>query len=80
MTVKLRKGIYWSDGVEFTADDLIYTVDTHKKTAGMTYTGQFQANVDTVTKTDNYTVVFKLLKVRILASTPTSPCAGAPAS
>ena len=23
MTVKLRKGIYWSDGVEFTADDLL---------------------------------------------------------
>lgn len=62
MTVKLRKGIYWSDGVEFTADDLIYTVDTHKKTAGMTYTGQFQANVDSMTKPDNYTVVFKLLK------------------
>jgi len=44
MTVKLRKGIYWSDGVEFTANDLIYTVDTHKKTTGMTYTGQFQRN------------------------------------
>src|SRR6185369_1425789 len=26
MTVKLRKGIYWSDGVEFTANDVIYTV------------------------------------------------------
>ena len=26
MTVKLRQGLYWSDGVEFTADDLIYTV------------------------------------------------------
>src|SRR5690349_23788601 len=24
MTVKLRKGIYWSDGVEFTADDVLY--------------------------------------------------------
>ena len=22
MTVKLRQGIYWSDGVEFTADDV----------------------------------------------------------
>ncbi len=62
MTVKLRKGIYWSDGVEFTADDLMYTVDTHKKTTGMTYTGQFQANVASMTKPDNYTVVFKLSK------------------
>src|SRR5712671_3748623 len=25
MTVKLRKGIFWSDGVEFGADDLVYT-------------------------------------------------------
>ncbi len=25
MTVKLRRGIYWSDGVEFTADDVVYT-------------------------------------------------------
>ena len=28
MTVKLREGIYWSDGVEFTADDVIFTVET----------------------------------------------------
>lgn len=26
MTVKLRDGIYWSDGVEFTSDDVVYTV------------------------------------------------------
>ena len=29
MTVKLRRGIYWSDGVEFTTDDVIYTIQTH---------------------------------------------------
>ena len=28
MTVKLRKGIFWSDGVEFTADDVVYTTET----------------------------------------------------
>jgi len=60
MTVKLRKGIYWSDGVEFTADDLIYTVDIQKKTAGMAYTGQFKQYVASMEKPDNYTVVFKL--------------------
>ena len=27
--VNLRQGIYWSDGVEFTADDVIYTLDTN---------------------------------------------------
>ena len=62
MTVKLRKGIYWSDGVEFTADDLIYTVDIQKKTPGMAYTGQFKQYVASMEKPDNYTVVFKLTK------------------
>src|SRR5215469_2353667 len=27
--VKLKQGIYWSDGVEFTADDVIYTLDAY---------------------------------------------------
>ena len=27
--IKLRPGVYWSDGVEFTADDVIYTLDTY---------------------------------------------------
>jgi len=26
---KLKEGIYWSDGVEFTADDVIYTLETN---------------------------------------------------
>lgn len=60
MTVKLRKGIYWSDGVEFTADDLIYTVEAQKNTPGLAYTGQFAKYVDHIDKPDNYTVVFHL--------------------
>jgi peptide/nickel transport system substrate-binding protein len=60
MTVKLRPGIFWSDGVEFTADDLIYTVDTQKNTPGMAYTGQFTKYVASMDKPDNYTVVFNL--------------------
>jgi peptide/nickel transport system substrate-binding protein len=27
--INLKSGIYWSDGVEFTADDVIYTLDTN---------------------------------------------------
>lgn len=26
--IKIRPGVYWSDGVEFTVDDIIYTLDT----------------------------------------------------
>ncbi len=62
MTVKLRKGIYWSDGVEFTADDVIATVEIQQKNKGMVYTDFFNVYVDSVTKTDDYTVVFKLKK------------------
>jgi peptide/nickel transport system substrate-binding protein len=29
--VKIRPGVYWSDGVEFTTDDIIYTLDTEFK-------------------------------------------------
>src|SRR5215207_8312278 len=35
MTVKLRQGIFWSDGKEFTADDVVFTTDTHLKTNGL---------------------------------------------
>ena len=28
MGVDLRDNIYWSDGVQFTADDVVYTIDT----------------------------------------------------
>ncbi len=27
--IKLKHGIYWSDGVEFTSDDVIYTLDAY---------------------------------------------------
>ena len=60
MTVKLREGIYWSDGVQFTADDLIYTVDIQKNTPGLAYTGQFSKYVASIEKTDDFTVVFNL--------------------
>lgn len=60
MTVKLREGIYWSDGVEFTAEDLVYTVETLKATAGMNYNGQFNKYVASVEMPDKYTVVFNL--------------------
>ncbi|MDR1445549.1 MAG: ABC transporter substrate-binding protein [Treponema sp.] len=56
LTVKLRSGIYWSDGVEFTADDLIYTIEAQMKTPGMAYTGPFNAYVNRVEKVNNYEV------------------------
>ena len=60
MTVNLRKGVYWSDGVEFTADDIVFTVETQKNHPGMVYSAFFDIFVDKVYKTDDYTVVFEL--------------------
>jgi peptide/nickel transport system substrate-binding protein len=38
--VALKQGIYWSDGTEFTADDVIYTLDTYFAGKGkLTYFG-----------------------------------------
>ncbi|MEO8526055.1 MAG: ABC transporter substrate-binding protein, partial [Caldimonas sp.] len=62
MTVKLRKGIYWSDGVEFTAADVVYTVDTHLNTKGLRWSAPIQVNVASISAPDPYTVVFKLKK------------------
>jgi peptide/nickel transport system substrate-binding protein len=60
MTVKLRPGTYWSDGVEFTADDVVFTAETHMNTDGMTRSASYQLNVESVEAPDPYTVVFNL--------------------
>ncbi|MDI3473421.1 MAG: peptide/nickel transport system substrate-binding protein [Thermotogaceae bacterium] len=60
MIVKLREGIYWSDGVEFTADDLIFTVEYLKAHEGLVWNADFNAYVDKVEKLDKYTVKFTL--------------------
>lgn len=60
MTVTLKEGIYWSDGVELTADDLVYTVQTQIDNPGMGWSAPFDVNVASVEATDRNTVVFKL--------------------
>src|SRR6516165_1126227 len=62
MTVKLRKGIFWSDGVEFTADDVVYTIQTHLKTNSLRWSAPVQINVAEISSPDPQTVVFKLKK------------------
>lgn len=62
MTVKLREGLFWSDGVEFSGDDLYYTVDTIMKNAGLAGNGLFTGNVDRMEQPDKSTVIFYLKK------------------
>jgi peptide/nickel transport system substrate-binding protein len=60
MTVNLRDGIYWSDGEKFDANDVVYTVETQKNTPGMTWSGQFSTQVESVDAPDDLTVHFVL--------------------
>ena len=63
MTVELRDNLYWSDGVQFTADDLIFTVETLIANPGLnaggwgTELGRFVASVD---KLSDFSVQFNL--------------------
>ncbi|GAH72257.1 unnamed protein product, partial [marine sediment metagenome] len=61
LTITLRQGIYWSDGVGFTADDVVYTIELLKATPGMNYNVQMQ-EVGSVSATGNYTVVIELVE------------------
>ncbi|MGQ9622184.1 MAG: ABC transporter substrate-binding protein [Candidatus Caldatribacteriaceae bacterium] len=60
MTVKLRQGLSWSDGVPITADDVIFTIDLHVRNASLLYHGPMAEFVEKAEKTDDYTVVVTL--------------------
>jgi len=62
LTIKLRKGIYWSDGVEFTADDVVYTIKVQLKYPGFMAHAMLKTWVEDVYAPDKYTVVIKLKK------------------
>ncbi|MCY3867499.1 MAG: ABC transporter substrate-binding protein, partial [Chloroflexi bacterium] len=63
MSVDLRDNIYWSDGVQFTADDLIFTVETLKANPDLNAYG-WSANLNksmaSVEKTGDFSVTFHL--------------------
>ena len=61
MTVNLREGIYWSDGVEFTAADVVYTVEAQIDNPGAVWSGAFSTQVESVEALDDRTVKFTLL-------------------
>ena len=63
LNVDLRDNIYWSDGVQFTADDLVYTVELLKATPELAQSGwsaEFNNTLESVEKTGDFSVQFNL--------------------
>lgn len=60
MTVYLRRGITWSDGHPFTADDVIFTVELLINNPGLVGHATLKQWVEKVEKIDDYTVKFYL--------------------
>ena len=54
--VKLREGVTWSDGVEFTAEDVAFTADMLLNTPELAYGAAFATTIKSMTAVDKYTL------------------------
>jgi len=60
VTIKLRDGVKWGDGVAFTAEDVAFTINMLKANAGLQYSSDFNKWVDATEVVDPLTVIFHL--------------------
>jgi peptide/nickel transport system substrate-binding protein len=60
LTIPLREGVLWSDGEPFTADDVVFTVETIKAHEGFNANSLMVDNVKSVSAPDANTVAFEL--------------------
>jgi peptide/nickel transport system substrate-binding protein len=60
LEIPLREGVTWSDGMPFTAADVVFTVETLMEYPGFNAHSFFNDNVASVSAPDDYTVFFEL--------------------
>ena len=60
LTVKIRDGVYWSDGEELTAEDVAFTVNLLRDAPGANYNATFALQVEGAEAVDKTTTVIKL--------------------
>jgi len=60
LTIKLKRGIYWSDGVEHTSEDWLYTLTKALTDPKHSFHPHASAWIENVSAPDKYTVVIKL--------------------
>jgi len=61
-TLKLRKGITWQDGMPFTADDIIFTIEMQTKNDKLEYHFYWVEWLESAVKVDDHTVKYNLKK------------------
>ena len=54
--IKLRQGVKWSDGVDFTADDVVFTMEMLIAHPDLKYSSTFSSAIKSITKVDDYSV------------------------
>ena len=60
VTIKLRDGVKWADGVDFTSADVVFTIDMLKANPNLQYSGEMNLWVKSVSAVDPRTVLIEL--------------------